>query len=338
MLRIAGGLLGFLLLATPAMAQTNPALLQPHLIDVGNGRRINFHCIGEGAPTIVFSGGGEGLFTNWGKIQPAISALTRTCFYDRAGWGYSDPPPAGAVDSFSITDDLHTVLQKVGITEPVVLVGHSIGAFHAVVYTNRFFNDVAGLVLVDSGISTQELHMKGERKLRDQGINRRFEGEPLRCAVLARAGKLTEESLPSYPKCMQVPAGVTPEEKQYVLHAITGPNWYVYEHLQAAHYFASDDGPSIDGQQELDTRRSYGDLPMIVLTSDQPEDTPHRTKEENEAGKKSRVDAHKAFAARSTRGQWIFIPGSDHFIQKSNPDVVIKVITDVVYVVRDKSK
>lgn len=48
------------------------------------------YCVGEGSPTIVLeSGFGGGTAATWMQLQPRLGALTRTCSYDRAGYGFS---------------------------------------------------------------------------------------------------------------------------------------------------------------------------------------------------------------------------------------------------------
>ncbi|GIL38833.1 alpha/beta hydrolase [Roseiterribacter gracilis] len=334
---VALGALGLLFLAMPATAQIAPELLQPHLVDVGNGRRINFHCIGEGSPTIVFEQGGEALLSNWRKVQPAITNLTRTCFYDRAGFGWSDRPDQG-VTALAVTDDLHTLLQKAGITEKVILVGHSIGGFYATVFTDRFFDRVAGLVLVDPGYTGQEhdMGLSRERLIREQGYVRNAEGNMLRCAALARAHKLTAANLPGLGCYTSVPDEAAPEEHEYILHAITGPEWYEAELSQSLNYFTSNEKLSISHQQEADVARSFGDLPVVVLTSEGLGSNKWRSPEEKQRSWRNWHIGNRKLAERSTRGRWEIVKGSQHFIQNSHPDAVIKAITEVVNAVRYK--
>jgi pimeloyl-ACP methyl ester carboxylesterase len=92
--------------------------------------------------------GGYGGY-NWRKVQPEIAKLTRVCWYDRAGEGWSDPPPAPPTIA-SITNDLHELLQRAPVPGPYIPVGHSIGGDFARIYAGRFPAEVAGLALVDS--------------------------------------------------------------------------------------------------------------------------------------------------------------------------------------------
>src|SRR5271154_447833 len=108
-----------------AAAQTtveSPDLLKKNLFDIGSGRHMNMVCTGEGSPTVVFDYGLGSHFLHWQKVQQPVSAITRACFYDRAGYGYSDPSP-NPMTAENIVDDLHALLQKAGIRSGIVLVG-----------------------------------------------------------------------------------------------------------------------------------------------------------------------------------------------------------------------
>ena len=117
-------------------------------VDVG-GRTLNLYCSGEGIPTIVFEAGGNEPGYAWTFLQSNLANITRACWYDRAGVGWSDPPQSPRT-SATVTSDLHEVLSRAGVPSPYVLVGASIGGEYARIYASRYRHDVAGLVLVDS--------------------------------------------------------------------------------------------------------------------------------------------------------------------------------------------
>jgi pimeloyl-ACP methyl ester carboxylesterase len=74
-------------------------------VDIG-GRTLNLYCSGEGTPTVILdSGNGDPGFA-WSHIQPEIARLTRACWYDRAGDGWSDPGPFPRT-SEAMARDLH---------------------------------------------------------------------------------------------------------------------------------------------------------------------------------------------------------------------------------------
>jgi pimeloyl-ACP methyl ester carboxylesterase len=319
-----------------ASERMDQGLLRPHLVAVASGRRLSINCVGQGAPTVVFEQGGEGMIFNWAKVQPTISRLTRTCFYDRGGFGWSDAPRY-PVTAITVTDDLRSLLRAVGVKGKVVLVGHSIGGFYATMYADRFPEQVAGLVLVDSGFSGQQSGLTGERWDRDQSNIRRGEGQLLRCADLARSHQLTPVNLGEN-HCTELSEdAVTPVEQAYALHAITGPNWYEAEHSQSGNYFIADHDLSVSHRQEQQAARSFGDMPVVVLSSDLPNWSSWRTDAENTAFHTRWRAGHAALAARSTRGRLTVAAGSGHFIQKDRPEVVIAAIEEVIATVRRPS-
>src|SRR6266487_6611034 len=116
-------------------------------VDIG-GRSLNLYCSGEGSPAVVFDSGGGMPGYSWLLVQPAVAKLTRACWYDRAGYGWSDPAPAPH-GSDAIAKDLHELLRAGGVAAPYVLVGHSFGGFNVRMYDHLYAADVAGLVLVD---------------------------------------------------------------------------------------------------------------------------------------------------------------------------------------------
>lgn len=123
-----------------------------------NGHAMHLYCSGEGSPTIVLESGLGEDFTVWAKVQPRLSSATRTCSYDRAGFGWSEAQP-GARDSDNIADQLHGLLIQAGINGPVVLMGHSAGGLHIRAYATRFPHDVAGLVFVDASSPLQNAQL-----------------------------------------------------------------------------------------------------------------------------------------------------------------------------------
>ena len=53
----------------------------------------------------------------WRFIQPAVSSFTRTCSYDRAELGWSDPSPLPR-SSEVMADELHALLISAGVRGP----------------------------------------------------------------------------------------------------------------------------------------------------------------------------------------------------------------------------
>jgi pimeloyl-ACP methyl ester carboxylesterase len=135
----------FLLLFVACSSGTNPV---SRLIDVG-GHRLNIRCSGEGAPSVVIGSGLASDNHDWGPVEERLSEYTQVCSYDRAGLGKSDPAN-GAPTAQTASDELHSLLAGAGITEPMVMVGHSYGGLVAQLYAAQHPENTVGLVLVDS--------------------------------------------------------------------------------------------------------------------------------------------------------------------------------------------
>jgi pimeloyl-ACP methyl ester carboxylesterase len=133
-------------------------------VDIG-GRKLNIYCSGEGGPSVVFEAPGHTAGYTWINIQPEIAKFTRGCWYDRAGYGWSDP--GGSPRTFkAVSNDLHALLHAASVPPPYVLVGGAgNGSFHVRVYNALYPNEVAGAVLVDASdpdVFAHELkYMKG---------------------------------------------------------------------------------------------------------------------------------------------------------------------------------
>jgi pimeloyl-ACP methyl ester carboxylesterase len=132
-------------------------------IDIG-GRSLNLYCSGEGVPTVVFEGAGHTAGYAWSAMQSAVAGFTRACWYDRAGYGWSDSGPSPRTFE-AIAQDLHALLHAAAVPGPYVLVGATAGAFHVRVYNGLYPKEVAGAVLIhaaDTDVFAHEPeYMKG---------------------------------------------------------------------------------------------------------------------------------------------------------------------------------
>jgi pimeloyl-ACP methyl ester carboxylesterase len=133
------------------------------IVDI-DGHKMHLYCTGNGSPTLVLEAGAGNDSVVWRGVQPVLSKTTRVCSYDRAGSGWSDGVP-GPRDADHVAGELHQLLLRVGITGPVVLMGHSIGGIFIRDYATRFPQDIEGLVFVDSSTPFQDRDpaMKGGR-------------------------------------------------------------------------------------------------------------------------------------------------------------------------------
>jgi len=116
-------------------------------IDIG-GRSLTIDCAGAGSPTVIFETGAPRPGYTWVFIQSQVAPFTRACWYDRAGFGWSDLGPYPRTSAAN-SRDLHALLHRAGIPPPYLLVAETLAALDARVYTGLYRSEVSGMVLVD---------------------------------------------------------------------------------------------------------------------------------------------------------------------------------------------
>jgi pimeloyl-ACP methyl ester carboxylesterase len=119
------------------------------------GRRIHLLARGEGTPAVVIVPALASNVLEWVRVQRAAATTTMVCVCDRAGTGWSDPPPLGTLTLDGMADDLHAALAAAGIGPPYIIAGQSLGGIVACRFQARYPADVTGMLLVDSSHEDQ---------------------------------------------------------------------------------------------------------------------------------------------------------------------------------------
>jgi len=107
-------------------------------------------CSGTGSPTVVISSGLGAASTMWSKVLPGITALTRTCSYDRPGLGKS-PARSGSLttNAGQHAHELRALLTAAGEEGPFIVIGHSYAGMIIRAFAAKFPQDICGLMLLE---------------------------------------------------------------------------------------------------------------------------------------------------------------------------------------------
>ena len=135
---------------SPSPTRTTDADTIEGVFDIGDGRSLYLRCTGTGSPTVVLEGGDGDDSSSYLFAEASLAELTRTCVYDRANLGMSDPAP-GPRGLDDLVGDLEGLLDVAEVPAPYVLVGTSGGGFIAAGYAVEHPQDVAGMVFIDTG-------------------------------------------------------------------------------------------------------------------------------------------------------------------------------------------
>lgn len=119
------------------------------LIDVG-GYNLHFSILkGKGVPILFESGGGnDGSVWN-DLLKPLYDSLGATLItYDRAGFGLSGIDTT-RINLMNEVKDLEVALTKLGYSENIFLVSHSLGGAYSTIYASRNSAMIKGAVFID---------------------------------------------------------------------------------------------------------------------------------------------------------------------------------------------
>jgi pimeloyl-ACP methyl ester carboxylesterase len=301
---------------------------------VADGARLNFTCLGEGSPTVVFDAGWGDWAPAWSVVQPRIAAFTRACAYDRAGSGFSDPGPLPRTTE-RIATELHDALHAGKIIGPYVLVGSAFGGDHVRAFADLFPSEVAGLVLVDADAS--DVDSPENRKNDDDG-DLAYVPKLLRCRDAIAAGNVAFALPPPEGRSSRMCAqgffrGLPESEWSPELNA---------KLLDLAQHKIAMWNSIISEMEQMpasevwlqEHRRVLGNTPVRVLTSGNHGvghlDRPPPMSLEQLKYEYDRAFAQSRWLSLSTNSKQLFARHSSEYIQFDDPDLVVSTVRELV--------
>jgi pimeloyl-ACP methyl ester carboxylesterase len=134
------------------------------MIDLG-GFKLHARVSGQGSPAAVFDTGLGDTLDTWGDLPTIIAKNNQVVTYTRAGHGRSEPGPQPR-DSRRLAEELHSLLGKLAVPPPYVLVGHSLGGVNIRFFAGLYPDEVAGLVFVDPTTEEMKPRLESEEDRR----------------------------------------------------------------------------------------------------------------------------------------------------------------------------
>lgn len=282
--------------------------------------RLHYYKKGNGGPTIVFETAFDPAgHLQWYNIQQDLPSSYTSFSYDRAGilWSERGKNPKSGEE---MAKELHLLLEKANAPKPYILVGHSFGGTLVRFFVNKYPEDVAGVIFVDSQCPDDEKYLSPELfKMVNQGLPGSF----LRFANTFGLARLMFK-------------GMFPNNKQYEYQNTIMPA-LLYKSADAL-LEEQDQMRSI--KNEASKIKSFGNIPLYVLT----------------AGDEKRFDSsikdlklktemlsawnkmQKDFLLLSMESKQVLIPNSGHYINQEQPKVIETAINDMVNKIYLKNK
>jgi pimeloyl-ACP methyl ester carboxylesterase len=279
------------------------------MIDVG-GRRLHLLRRGQGAPTVILeAGGGGGSSTQDWPLLNRVARFTHVLSYDRAGLGWSDPPPGPKMIN-GIAGDLDALLASANEPPPYVLVGGSFGGLLVRAFCRLYPAKVAGAVFLDA--PDEAKYYPTMRRMLPVHVE-----ELMREADRAERGEVLADAEPA----INAARGLDEMTKSAMRHVLTLRSHFeaALDELQSATRVQPDEiVPGIPG--------SLGARPVIVLSAGKSAADP--------AWVVGWAEAQGRLAALSQRGAHIVARNCGHSIAVENPKLVAAAIEAVVRAVR----
>lgn len=291
------------------------------MVDVG-GYRLHLYCTGEskpGEPTMIVEAGSGSVGLMWALVQDEVAKSARICTYDRAGLGWSETSPKPRTADV-ITDELHTLLANAGIDGPYILIGHSLGGIFVREYQYKYPNEVAGIILIDSGDGDLVTYMEGTAYM--QMMYQFIEAsKTLSDTGLIKVVTGLSALFPSEPGYQTLPTGA-PETIQAMMVKTTEAGAVEVAALP------------VIWAESLKHQTSLGDLPLTVIVhgycNSCSKDPAELAKEE--AGW---LEMQKYLASLSSDSELIIAnPQTGHDVQVDEPGLVVEAIQKMLEAVR----
>lgn len=278
-------------------------------IDIG-GHQLHALKKGIGGPSVVFETGlGIDGHLSWYKVQDAVAEFTNTVSYDRAGvlWSERGENPKTAR---AISAELKTMLENGAIEPPYILVGHSLAGLTLRPFIDEYSEDIVGIVFVDVS-HPHQFEVTPEE----------LQGGPTPAGLmdfLHISGILR----------FGLNLGPLPTDDDFDPFATIVPHMAHRGRLGVR----AETNNIEKIAKEVQSMTDFGDIPLVVLTGALPTrgDNINVSDETRQFMKSQWLEFQEDLLNLSSNSEQVLAMKSEHFVQVTEPELVIESIRELV--------
>jgi pimeloyl-ACP methyl ester carboxylesterase len=271
-----------------------------------DGLRVHVRSAGSGRPVVLIMGGGVPGVGSWPGVEEVLIEHAQVITYDRAGTGLSDPPRSEPTAG-DMAAELRGVLDALGVMEPAVVVGASLGAFVALLLVARSSERVGGLLLLDPpGLHPPVQERKRRRithiaqTIAASGVLRT---RPGRAALVNWLGR-------------SLGSPIDPQRDRDMVDRFARAGGWRQLRLETARRVET-----CTETREALLSKALRDLPLVVVTAGRRPAVP---------GVERLEASHAEIAAASSRGRQVRAESASHWVSRDDPGLVVRLVGELV--------
>lgn len=198
---------------------------------------LAYSVYGTGNISLVIEMGLGAVIGEWNALAKRISEKHTVLLYERAGYGSSSESTLERTPQ-NIASELYQLLSEFPCEEKLILLAHSQGGLYAQCFARMYPHMVKKLVLLDP-LSARDNYFRtalSKREFRKSGVDKSSGLKLNLCLARLHMGGIIKSMMSSAPPFYYY-EGFEPEERDYILSALTMPKMYrtALEEYKLAH-------------------------------------------------------------------------------------------------------
>lgn len=268
-------------------------------------------CVGNGTETLVFEAGMGGWSIMYKPLTIYLEKEYRICLINRDG--YSDYSKSQTRDSKTIAREIYDALDKQGIKDSIVIIGHSFGGLNVRMFQHMYPEMAKGIILLDASHPDQFDRLPEEFK----SLKEKQPEQMLKVEKIAKKGylKYSKKSIPTF--------GI-PQEYLDEYYSVTMQAFYYNTYYNEIMHFDS-------SLKQIATIKGPIKAPLLVLSAKNSMDNesmPGKNKKYPfEEHNSTWLQLQKEQTQISVNSEWKVMEGN-HYFFLTKPEETAQIIKD----------